>query len=68
VYAFEGIDNDSHVLDRTLPKDAALTARFDKALLGGVTVISGAGLTAVPYYAWNNRGRGEMTVWIDASR
>jgi hypothetical protein len=51
-----------------LPKDTSLTARFDKTLLGGVTVISGGGLTAVPYYAWNNRGRGEMTVWIDASR
>ncbi|NLY90479.1 MAG: glycoside hydrolase family 127 protein [Firmicutes bacterium] len=22
------------------------------------------GFTAVPYYAWNNRGRGEMLVWI----
>jgi DUF1680 family protein len=21
-------------------------------------------ITAVPYYAWNNRGRGEMLVWI----
>src|ERR1051326_505120 len=68
VYAFEGIDNNGHVLDRTLPRDAPLTARFDKNLLDGVTVISGGGLTAVPYYAWNNRGRGEMTVWIDASR
>ena len=68
VYAFEGVDNDGHVLDRSLPRDTALTARFDKNLLGGVTVISGGGLTAVPYYAWNNRGRGEMTVWINASQ
>ena len=21
-------------------------------------------LTFVPYYAWNNRGEGEMTVWV----
>ena len=21
-------------------------------------------LTLVPYYAWNNRGEGEMSVWI----
>jgi DUF1680 family protein len=21
-------------------------------------------VTAVPYYAWNNRGKGEMAVWI----
>ena len=35
-------------------------------LLGGVTVIrDGAGtLTAIPYYAWNNRAPGKMCVWI----
>jgi DUF1680 family protein len=64
LFAFEGVDNGGHVLDRTLLKDAALTAQFDRSLLGGVTVIRGGGLTAIPYYAWNNRGRGEMTVWI----
>jgi DUF1680 family protein len=67
MYAFEGVDNDGHVLDRTLPKDAPLAAQFDRTLLGGVTVIRGGGLTAVPYYAWNNRGRGEMTVWISTT-
>ncbi len=64
VYCLEGVDNDGHVLDRALPLDASLTDRFDRARLGGVDVISGGGVTAVPYYAWNNRGRGEMTVWI----
>jgi DUF1680 family protein len=68
VYAFEGADNDGHALDRSLARDAPLTSRFDKNLLGGVTIISGGGLIAVPYYAWNNRGRGEMTVWITASQ
>jgi uncharacterized protein len=63
VYCLEGIDNGGHVLDRTLPLDAAMQHHFDPALLGGVEVISGGGATAVPYYAWNNRGRGEMTVW-----
>jgi uncharacterized protein len=24
----------------------------------------GRTVTAVPYYAWNNRGRGEMEVWV----
>lgn len=64
VYCLEGVDNSGHVLDRTLPISTALTARFDPSLLGGVTVVSGGGVTAVPYYAWNNRGGGEMTVWI----
>ncbi len=42
-------------------------------LLGGVTVLQGpaagrgdgADLTAIPFYAWSNRGPTPMTVWID---
>ena len=42
-------------------------------LLGGVTVLQGpaagkgvgAELTAIPFYAWTNRGPTPMTVWID---
>ena len=64
VYALEGIDNGGHVLDRRLPIDAPLEHHFAETLLNGVEVITGGGVTAVPYYAWNNRGRGEMTVWI----
>jgi DUF1680 family protein len=33
---------------------------------GGVSKTSGT-LTAIPYYAWANRGRGEMLVWIPRS-
>ena len=25
---------------------------------------SGTTLTFIPYYAWNNRGKGEMSVWV----
>ena len=64
VYCLEGVDNDGHVLDRRLPVNAPLQHRFDSRRLGGVEVVTGGGLTAIPYYAWNNRGRGEMTVWI----
>jgi DUF1680 family protein len=41
--------------------------------LGGVTVLEGEALaeggkpvkvTAIPYYAWQNRTKGAMTVWI----
>ncbi len=45
-------------------------------LLDGVSVISGIvssqsgdekiSITAVPYYAWNNRGPGKMRVWLPA--
>jgi uncharacterized protein len=64
VYCLEGVDNGGHVLDRKLPIDAPLDHHFDRALAGGVEVVTGGGITAVPYYAWNNRGRGEMAVWI----
>ena len=72
VYCLEGVDNGGKALNIVLPKDAKLTAEHRPDLLGGVTVIRGRGLlgakpvdiTAVPYYAWQNRGIGEMTVWI----
>ena len=77
VYALEGVDNGGKVLDVALPLDAAFTQVFRADLLGGVTTLSttteatgadGAkttrAVTAVPYFAWANRGRGEMVVWI----
>jgi DUF1680 family protein len=64
VYCVEAIDNGGTVSNMTLPQDATLTAAFDPSLLGGVTVIRGNGITAIPYFAWNNRGKGEMEVWI----
>jgi DUF1680 family protein len=27
-------------------------------------VLTSGKLTAIPYYAWANRGQGEMAVWI----
>ena len=50
---------------------AGLNDRAD--LLGGVVVLRGRALrdngrpvsiTAIPYYAWDNRKPGEMTIWI----
>ena len=67
VYALEAIDNGGHALDLVIPRDAALRSRFRADLLNGVQVISGEGsrpFVAIPYYAWNNRGAGEMAVWI----
>ena len=64
VYAVEAIDNGGKVTGMTIPLSTLLTATYDKSLLGGVTVIRGRGITAIPYFAWNNRGRGEMATWI----
>lgn len=76
VYSLEAVDNDGRVSDLRIPLDRPLQHHFDAGLLGGVEVITGTlrGTTAaapaertfvaVPYYAWNNRGKGEMAVWI----
>jgi DUF1680 family protein len=59
---------------------ASLRTEFTPDLLGGVVAIKGRALypprrgsrppyvesdfTAIPYYAWANRGSGEMAVWL----
>ena len=75
VYALEGVDNDGKVLDIVAPLTTQFTPVERKDLLGGVTALTatvpaspegGAArqITAIPYFAWANRGRGEMVVWI----
>src|SRR5207245_10377688 len=64
VYCLEAIENGGHVAGRTIPLDAELRHEFRRDLLGGVEVVTGNGVVAVPYFAWNNRGKGEMAVWI----
>jgi hypothetical protein len=68
LYALEGVDNGGSLKDLKLPLDAPLMAAFKPDLLNGVEVVTatvaGQTVTAVPYYAWNNRGKGDMEVWI----
>jgi uncharacterized protein len=67
VYAIEAIDNGGRALDLVIPRNAVLRSRFRADLLNGVEVIAGEGsrpFVAIPYYAWNNRGKGEMAVWV----
>jgi hypothetical protein len=45
----------------TLIKSRSLALSFDAE---GKTLQKEQAFTAIPYYAWANRGRGEMTVWI----
>lgn len=64
VYAVEEIDNPG--FDRIeVSKDDHFIVRRDGSLLGGVNVIEGKNLKAIPYYAWSNRGAGKMKVWLD---
>lgn len=76
VYAVEEVDNGS-IKDLVLSKGQGLISEHLSDLLGGVTVIKGRAerktgrggkqqsFTAIPYYAWSNRGVGEMLVWMD---
>ncbi|MCI0744088.1 MAG: glycoside hydrolase family 127 protein [Verrucomicrobia subdivision 3 bacterium] len=74
VYCVEAVDHASKLSEITLPETAKLKPDFRKKLLGGVTILTGkasaAGkpveFTAIPYYAWNHRGPGEMEVWLRA--
>jgi DUF1680 family protein len=76
VYCLEGTDNGSQLAKLALSDSAALSATFVPNTLGGVVSISGEmivtgeatsqsqRITAIPYFAWNNRGINEMKVWI----
>ncbi|MCY2952542.1 MAG: glycoside hydrolase family 127 protein [Planctomycetota bacterium] len=74
VYCLEAVDHPGTDLSRLVLRPAALLqAEHRAALLSGVTILEGTGLadgnrpitlTAVPYYAWANRERGPMVVWM----
>ncbi len=79
VYCTEWADNmDSKVLSLTFHEKNNYSTKFVADLLNGVTIIQTSGnssnktstkeskqqiITAIPYYAWANRGQGEMSVW-----
>ena len=63
VYCVEGIDADGSVANVKVGPEP-ISTEHKPSLLGGVTVLEGEGFTAIPYYAWSNRGAGEMAVWL----
>ncbi len=70
VYCLEDKDNAGIDVHRAvIANDPDLKAEFRPDLLGGVVAITGRTsegktFTAVPYYAWANRGKSHMEVWI----
>jgi DUF1680 family protein len=67
VYCFEGADQPIAGITLTAPIHASTQA--EPRFLGGVTKLKieaagGVALTAIPYYAWDNRGLTPMTVWL----
>lgn len=70
LYCLEGIDNNGNALESTLSDEAILTAEWKPEMLGGIMQINSQeanNLTAIPYYAWDNRGKDNMMVWIPRS-
>jgi hypothetical protein len=51
--------------DVAIDRRAPLGQRERPDLLGGVVTVE-TPATAVPYYAWGNRGAGAMRVWLRA--
>lgn len=82
VYCLEGIDQpDSVVFNKFIQADAKIDAAFDANLLKGVMVLTGTAkevekdgsikdvpFKAIPYSTWNNRGAGQMEVWVADSK
>lgn len=77
IYCAEWKDNGGTVSNLAIPANATFKPVTEPNLLNGVTVLKGeilsktkgeaakkVELTAIPYYSWANRGKGEMTVWF----
>ena len=70
VYCVEEIDNPDGLDKTPLSDQISWNVKYHDNLLDGINVISGfnrktnSDLTAIPYYAWSNRGVGAMKVWI----
>lgn len=62
-YSIEDVDHTNPVRDMVLKPDVKLHAEWQPDLLGGVMVIAGAGIKAIPNFARLNRG-GFSEVWI----
>ncbi|MFT3935076.1 MAG: glycoside hydrolase family 127 protein [Chitinophagaceae bacterium] len=80
VYCAEWPDNNGKTSNIIMPKDTRFTSEFKPALLNGVMVLQATvpavvvnnnsvstvqqPFTAIPYYSWANRGKGEMMIWF----
>jgi len=80
MYCAEWADNNGLASNIVIPGGTSFTTEFKKDLLNGVTVLKAEAekvnlsgdnvssskqpIVAIPYYAWANRGKGEMMVWF----
>ncbi len=64
-YAIESMDNEKDIdLIKSSRTAEKMRATWAPDLLGGVMTINSEEYTAIPYFAWSNRGVGKMKVWI----
>jgi DUF1680 family protein len=77
LFALEGIDQGKdYLFDVVIPRGAKIKPQFEENLLNGVVVLEGEAFAvgadaaetpftfrAIPYSAWNNRGRSQLVVW-----
>ncbi|NDV43612.1 glycoside hydrolase family 127 protein [Muricauda sp. 40Bstr401] len=64
VYAVEEMDNKIDFDQIGLYPSDRFKVELKPDLLGGVNTVSNEHLTAIPYYAWSNRGVGKMKIWL----
>jgi DUF1680 family protein len=74
VYCAEEIDNNFGIADICIPDNAKMHVEKRNDLPDGVNVLTGSipvrnsekllNITMIPYYAWSNRGVGQMKVWF----
>jgi hypothetical protein len=64
VYCVEGRDAQAPLGSLSLGEESRLSARRRTDVLGGIVEVAGEGFTAIPYYAWANRGPGPMRTWL----
>ena len=80
MYCAEWADNNGRATNIILPAGTDFSTEYNAGLLNGITVIKGESVAvqvkddnvatvkqpfvAIPYYAWANRGKGEMMIWF----
>ena len=80
VYCAEWVDNNGKASNILMPANTVFSTVFKPDLLNGIVVINSEvpavvissnsvatvkqSFTAIPYYSWANRGKGEMMVWF----
>ena len=78
MYCAEWVDNNGSTSNIIVPYKTSFTNEFKPTLLNGVMVLKSdlfkanesidstqlQPFTAIPYYAWANRGKGEMQIWF----